>query len=283
MPRSDGPLGRRALFAHHPRRGGGSRGCAQAEKCTFFAHTVEVPRMGAKGARRWRRCYVRGVKWLLLVGGMVCGAGAAASAEVALDGRAVRLTDGAASLAVAPRIVIESRADERGTTRARTLAPASWRFSTVEGGFAVEAEVADDEVRARFRIERAADDAAPSLTVEVEHLRASWVRLVALDLDLPGSPSVLDCALRPRATGGAVYLDRFAAKQVRSGGHLFLVEDGVDGAVVKPGVLRVELFSVEERPFRHDGRCARRWKSPNPKVVSTARLRAAGDRERARI
>src|SRR5207247_2495760 len=67
-----------------------------------------------------------------------------------------------------------------------------------------------------------------------------------------------------------------------------LIDDGVDGAIVRTGDsgaarLRIELFSVEARPFRHDARCARRWRSPNKKVVSPARLRAAGERERARV
>jgi hypothetical protein len=224
---------------------------------------------------------------------LAVGGAARASPSAEPRGGEVYLTDGSASLSVAPRLVIDLRAGEGDAGHPRTLAPSAWRAdpAAAEGGFALVADVVDEPLalRATLRLERAPDEPAALLTVEIEHLGPRWAHLEAIDLALPPAarPRILDRALRPHPLAGTALLDRFGAKEIRAGDAALLIDDGVDGAVARAGAhgveVRVDLFSTEDRPFRHDQRCARKWRSPNRKIPLAARLLRAGDKERAQI
>src|SRR5262249_37422455 len=133
-----------------------------------------------------------------------------------------------------------------------------------------------------------------------------WVSLSALDFTLPGRAEVLDRDLTVQPAGTVAYLDRFGAKMVRAGGVTALIDDGVDGVVVRHAqpdkgsdksadkatdrepyaersVIRVELLSAEARPFLYDARCRADWRQENPKILRPARLRLPGERDLARI
>jgi hypothetical protein len=239
------------------------------------------------------RRVVSAAKVVLLLPALVAAtASAAGPAEPAqIEGAGVRLGDGGGYL-VAPALVIDTHDGEAGSSHPRTL-QARWRVAegAPEGGFAFAADLADEPtgLKAALRLERGPNDAAAALTVEVAATRAQWAHLVAIDLPLPGPhpPTVIDRTLHPRAVEHLAFLDRFGPKEVRAGDAVLLVDDGIDGAVVKRdsagASLRIELFSVEERPFRHDSKCARKWRAPNARVPSNARLLVAGDKLQARV
>ncbi|MSP60640.1 MAG: hypothetical protein EXR72_09930, partial [Myxococcales bacterium] len=204
--------------------------------------------------------------------------------------RTTRPTPVAAVLALAPRLIVDLRADEAGPARPATLVPPAWRQAArSDGGITLESELDDPALglHARLRIERDPADAAATLTVDVEHRQAHWAHRVVLDLDLPGPATVLDRALQKRPVTAIAFLDRFAAKELRAGDLTLLVDDGIDGVVITPGATRstarVELFAVEERPFSHNTRCTLAWRTPNGRIDSQVRLRLPGDRDHARI
>lgn len=106
------------------------RGPARTPKSVLFLYMAGgFPGRSRKGARAWSRCYVE--RWMrsLLVAALLLGAAARAETGYTIDGSAVRLTDGAASLAVAPRLVLDVRDGESAKPRERVLAPAVWRAS----------------------------------------------------------------------------------------------------------------------------------------------------------
>ncbi len=183
------------------------------------------------------------------------------------------------------------RADEDSPGAPRELPPPEFHAVPADGehGEALVAEIADPAtgLRATLRIERPSGAATALLSVEVQHERAGWARLVALDLRVPGHgrPLVRDRALHLRPVAGTAWLDRDASLEVRAGGRVLLVDGGVDGVIVnaarEAAEVRVELFSAEARPFHHDSRCALRWRAPNKRIADRARLRLPGDRDRA--
>jgi len=218
-----------------------------------------------------------------------------APASSAADAPATRFTlgDGPRPIELTPHpvVVLALHDSAEGPARQVTLQP---DFHPVGAG-RLAARLVDEPSGTEVDLARAVDGAA-ELRMEVRYRRPTWMSLSALELWLPGPAQVLDRdhALRPAPP--VAYLDRFSTKEVRIGGVTVLIDDGIDGVVLRrapaPGGgegagagshFRVELFSVEARPFVHDARCRLDWRADNPKLSRGARLRLPGDVDRARV
>lgn len=135
------------------------------------------------------------------------------------------------------------------------------------------------EITVRREVGRAGE----TLTLEGVYRRTLWVRSAGIELALPVErATVIGRDLMPVQTRTA-RLGRFDPKWISAGDTTLIVDDDVDAVVVKGRRVQVLPEAVEARPFVHDARCARDWRSPNAHLPLRARLRVPGDRLHARI
>ncbi len=152
---------------------------------------------------------------------------------------------------------------------------------TSEGGITLRLRLGW-EAGAGFNLHIAATQAAPT-----------WVRFLAVEIEVEAdSALVLGRDLRSMAVENVAVLGRLDPKWVsiyRRGRPLLtmLLGDEADGLSVRrlPGKVRVrlDLNSVEARPFFHFAACTDNWKDPNQRLILPARLLLSGEVQEADV
>jgi hypothetical protein len=145
----------------------------------------------------------------------------------------------------------------------------------------------DGALEVALKRERVVGEAGETLAMDAVWRKKAWVRGLAVELALPGAEArVIGRDLEP-ATVKLAYLGRFDPKWISVGGTTVIVDDTVDGVVVRAAgkhvELRVELDAVDARPFTHDARCTKNWHEPNKHLPLPVRLRVPDERLTARV
>jgi hypothetical protein len=215
------------------------------------------------------------------------GALAAAAPTVEAHGAQARVVDGGAKIDLAPALIV----DPGAPGRARRL-PFVWTADCGDAGCAATAEVDDEALRVRLRLDVPAGAAGATLAVDGTFKRATSIHLVAVELPLAAErATVIGRDLRA-STARLAYLGRFDPKWIVLADHArplatVIVDDALDGVTVKSDgkavTLRLELDAAEARPFLHDAVCTAEWRMPNRHLPSPVRVRAADEKVSARV
>ena len=214
----------------------------------------------------------------------------AASAATHDPGLAVRggqafIVRGTDRLELGAQLVV----DQRATANAAG-APRAQRVRWKPDGTAT-LTTPDGALDVVLKLERT-DVGTIALTAEGHWRRPTWVHLVAIDLTLPAEAvSLLGRDLMPIAAPPLAVLDRFDPKWIAvrraAGAYALVVDDDIDGVVVRPTwgrvTVRLELESTAARPFVHDAACRSQWREPNQHLPLAARMRTLGEPVRARV
>lgn len=200
------------------------------------------------------------------------------------DGRAF-IVRGADRLELGAQLVFDHR-----TTATAAGAPRSQRIRWKPDGTAT-LTTPDGALDVALKLQRT-DVGTIALVAEGRWRRPTWVHLVAVDVTLPAEAvRLLGRDLMPLAAPPVAVLDRFDPKwitvQRAAGGYALVVDDDVDGVVVRPTsgrvTVRLELESTAARPFVHDAACRSQWREPNQHLPLLARLETLGEPVRARL